>query len=575
MLKIHQKLKHSFAARFSGYLLLLVGLIFSLTFIVSFAFSNRMVKSKMEQNADLLLQLLNKEIENVLEQVQGTPDNLKNIVLSNRLQNDDFYKLTAIAVENNPFIYGSAIAFEPNYFPEQGYYFSPYSWRIEDSIHTKQLGTDHYPYFEMEWYAIPKKLNAGHWSNSYYDEEGGDVQMITYSAPIMDSTERFVGVFTADLSLSWLNELVKSKVINKQFQIVIIGRDSVVLAVQGNERDLSSSLFTYYTAIPQTGWTIFLSIPHKVMYAELSDAKIILLAIGITGLLLIFIFSIRVVKQFVKPLKHFSVSAKQIAAGRLNIPLPEIKSEDEIAELNKSFRYMQSELLHYIENLKIITAEKERIDSEIRIARELQLDMLPKRFPDEIDLYAVLRPAKFVSGDLYDFFIRKESLYFILGDVSGKGAPAALLMAVTLNMFRTISSYVAPIRDVVTLMNKVMVENNEQNMFITLFAGILDLKTGVLHYCNAGHDPAIIINNDVQYLPVIPNLPIGILSDFEYQAQEVELNYGETLILYTDVITYFTLQTNICNQSPAGFSINTWQIASIRVTIGIAILNIK
>jgi len=535
MWNFSRKIKHSFAARFSSYLLLLVGLIFSVTFIVSYLFSNRALKSKTEQNVEATLNLLTTHIENILEQVSGTPDNLKHIVFSSPLKQMDYFCLTRIAVENNPFIYGSAIAFEPNYFPTRGYYFSPYSWQRGDSIFTKQLGTTAYHYFDKEWYKLPKELQASYWSNSYYDEEGGNIQMLTYSTPLIDSSGAFAGVFTADLSLEWLNELVKSIVPHEQVSITIMGRDDAVLAVQGNNQN--EKVYVYQTEIPQTGWKIYLILPRKVMYEELFLSRIVLLIIGVAGLLLIFIFSINIVKKLIKPLKLFSVSAKQIAHGQLNITLPEINSEDEIAELNHSFRYMQSELLHYIETLKITTIEKERIDSELRVARELQMGMLPKIILHEIDLHAVLYPAKLVGGDLYDFFIRDKKLYFIIGDVSGKGVPAAILMAVTLNMFRAISSCVGSIKEIVSLMNKIVIENNEQNMFVTLFAGILDLQTGMLNYCNAGHDPSVIIRNDVQHLPVIPNLPIGVLPDFEYQSQELNLNFGETLFLYTDGIT--------------------------------------
>jgi len=557
MLNIRKKIKHSFAARFSSSLLLLVGLIFSITFLVSFLLSNSIAKSQMEVNANLTLQLLNKEIENVLEQVEGTPENLKNIVLSSRIKSDDIYKLTTIAVKNNPSIYGSAIAFEPNYFPEQGYYFSPYSWRVQDTIYTKQLGSNNYPYFDMDWYSVSQKTHAGYWSNSYYDKGGGNAQMITYSSPIIDSLKRFAGVFTADLSLIWLNELLKNKNHKKQTYIVIIGRDNTVLATQKNEEDLNPSLFSvnanfhkdsvvyfqhekeyaYYTYIPQTGWTIFFLVPTKVMYGELFLLRFALFFIGVLGLMLTFIFSVQVIKRFLKPLKHFSLSAKQIAHGQLDIALPKIKSEDEIAELSQSFSFMQSELLQYIENLKTTTAEKERVDSEIRVARELQLGMLPKKYPNEVDLYAVLHPAKLVGGDLYDFFVHEQKLYFILGDVAGKGIPAAILMAVTMIMFRSISSHTSSIDSIVKMMNKTLTENNEHNIFVTLFAGILDLKTGNLQYCNAGHDPSIIINNDAQYLQVMPNLPIGAMPDYDYRSQTLSLNYGETLFLYTDGVT--------------------------------------
>jgi sigma-B regulation protein RsbU (phosphoserine phosphatase) len=194
--------------------------------------------------------------------------------------------------------------------------------------------------------------------------------------------------------------------------------------------------------------------------------------------------------------------------------------------------------------LKSTTANKERIESELRIAQAIQMGMLPKSFPafpdrDDIALAAKIVPAKEVGGDLYDFFIENEKLYFIVGDVSGKGIPASLVMAVTCRLFRSVAAYHDKPEEIMTSLNNSLSDGNESNMFCTAFLGILDLKTGHLSYCNAGHNAPLIIedNGNVYAMKVDPNLPLGLFLGFPYEGQETQIDRNMTLYLFTDGVT--------------------------------------
>ena len=233
--------------------------------------------------------------------------------------------------------------------------------------------------------------------------------------------------------------------------------------------------------------------------------------------------------------------AKQIAKGDFNTRLPRIKTHDELRELRDSFSHLQGSLVQYIDQLKATTANKERIESELRIARDIQMGMIPKTFPafperNDISLAARLVPAKEVGGDLYDFFIENEKLYFIIGDVSGKGIPASLVMAVTCRLFRSVTMHLDKPEEIISSLNNSLSDNNETNMFCTAFLGILDLKTGKLSYCNAGHNVPYIIekNGNVSQLDAVPNLALGLLEGFPYQGQETVLDGDKMLYLYTD-----------------------------------------
>jgi sigma-B regulation protein RsbU (phosphoserine phosphatase) len=199
----------------------------------------------------------------------------------------------------------------------------------------------------------------------------------------------------------------------------------------------------------------------------------------------------------------------------------------------------QGTLQQYINELKTTTASKAAIENELKVAHDIQMAMLPKIFPpfpdrNDVDIYGMVDPAKDVGGDLFDFFIIDNKLFFCIGDVSGKGVPASLVMAVTRSLFRNISAHTAEPDSIVTALNEALTDGNEANMFVTVFVGILDLSNGLLRYCNAGHDAPMLIGQSVGLVPCDPNLPIGVLPGCKYTVQELMVEQQTTIFLYTD-----------------------------------------
>ena len=180
-----------------------------------------------------------------------------------------------------------------------------------------------------------------------------------------------------------------------------------------------------------------------------------------------------------------------------------------------------------------------RIGSELRVARRIQEEMLPKASLDRIELTArgSLTPAKEVGGDLFDYFVREEKLFFCVGDVCGKGVPAAMVMAVTHAILRMLSEQEEAPARIVGELNREACRNNATGTFVTLFLGVLDLSTGRLRYCNAGHDRPVLVGDSVEELPALANVPVGVFDDFTYQEQEVMIPAGTILFLYTDGVT--------------------------------------
>ncbi len=220
--------------------------------------------------------------------------------------------------------------------------------------------------------------------------------------------------------------------------------------------------------------------------------------------------------------------------------------------------------IHHVRKLQAINADKERIEGELNIARGIQQAMLPKIFPpfpdrQDVDIYAQLTPAREVGGDFYDFLIRDQELFFCIGDVSGKGVPAALVMAVARSTFRMLSSQESRPEQIVSAMNATMAQDNDYNMFITLFVGVLNLSTGHLRYCNAGHKAPLLIHPSASgnerngnehnslttaFLPIDNNLPVGAMPDWPYTVQETTIAPQTTLFLYTDGLTEAEAKTH-------------------------------
>jgi len=221
------------------------------------------------------------------------------------------------------------------------------------------------------------------------------------------------------------------------------------------------------------------------------------------------------------------------------------KYRDEVGRLAESFVFMRTELRKNVRELMETTAAKERIESELQIAHDIQMGILPKMFPpfperDEFDLYAILEPAKEVGGDFYDFFfIDDQRLCFVVGDVSGKGVPASLFMAVSKTLIKMEATRAIPPEEVMNRVNRNLSLDNPSLMFVTLFLGILNVHTGELEYCLGGHDPPYIIrtSGDIELLDLTDGVMLGVDKDFLYESRKTVIHKGETIFLYTDGVT--------------------------------------
>jgi sigma-B regulation protein RsbU (phosphoserine phosphatase) len=345
--------------------------------------------------------------------------------------------------------------------------------------------------------------------------------------------------YKAELSYKTLYEFLEDHDGLEDANEILSSNNGYTTVVQNNT---GTMYVLFYSSIEHTGWTLVTIMPLKVILKPVGSIIGIFGILMLIGLIIVAVICRSAIRRVTMPITQFADSADEIASGNLSVQLPTIKTKDEMLRLHNSFATMQKSLIQQIEETRSANEEKGRIESELNIARDIQMSMLPKTFPpfpdrNDIEIYGKQKPAKEVGGDLYDFYIRDEKLFFCIGDVSGKGVPASLVMAVTRTLFRTISFKEALPERIMFGINNAMAGNNESNMFVTLFLGVLDLPTGRLRYSNAGHNAPMLIGQTIGLLPCAANVPLGVQTDWKFSQQETTIDLNTCIFLYTDGLT--------------------------------------
>ncbi len=319
-------------------------------------------------------------------------------------------------------------------------------------------------------------------------------------------------------------------------------RGEVGFANAGTTLEKKGADLIYYAPVGTTGWSLIVAFSTDELVSGLINFLKKLATVILGSMIAALLITIFVVKRFTKPIRKLADAARQIGHGDFHATLPVIRSKNEIGQLAKSFALMQDELQNYIKNLQETTSAKEKIESELKVAHEIQVGMLPTHFPlrRDCDLFAILEPAKAVGGDLYDFFVMdNDHLYFAVGDVSGKGVPASLFMAITRTLLRAKAISGVPLETVFQSINEELCKDNPNMMFVTFQGAILDLKTGDVEICNAGHNLPILFRKagTANKICCKSNIPLGINDQVIYHSEKYKLEQGDMLVLYTDGIT--------------------------------------
>ena len=575
----------SFAKRLTWRIMLRMTIIMGLPMLVVFWIVFGMVTLAAVSISERILKGENEEVRRITSDLYVSAINTAPIIEENLHNPDKVQAIINRMLELNPYIRSCGINFVENYYPQKGRWFGPYAVRRDSAtIETMTLGSKNNDYLKAAWFKEALSRKEGYWGLPHIDTDSAKTSTTAYLLPIHDSRDSTVAVLSLDLSLAWLNKKIQFEHAyhdndseewkpNYNFYFFITDSTGTFVVHPDNKRIVNEKIqhfrkevndadhsFGFFSIndtkgeqfviddervivcsqpVKYTGWTIAIVIPKfitDIIGYILGGFSIIFIVIG---LLVVYFFGRRSIKKVVKPLKQLSDTADEVAKGNFKTVLPELKSHDEIHHLRDSFAQMQQSLAQYVEDMQIATAQKAAIENEMKVAHDIQMSMLPKTFPpyperNDLDIFGTLTPAKGVGGDLFDFYIRDEQLFFCIGDVSGKGVPASLFMAVTRSLFRNISQHVSEPSQIVNALNQAQSEGNDTNMFVTLFVGVLDLKTGTLRYCNAGHDAPLLLSQDVTLLPCDCNLPIGVMADFTFEQQETTLSRPTTIFLFTD-----------------------------------------
>jgi sigma-B regulation protein RsbU (phosphoserine phosphatase) len=444
---------------------------------------------------------------------------------------DSMYNVEEWVLRSHPNLLGCGIAFVPDFYPEKGRLYEPYVYRQhggqgQEVFVKKQVAGPDHDYTLSGFYKVTMKRNTTFWSYPYYDDITNS-QIVTFCRPIHNEKKDIVAVFGLDIDVKWLGDTLNYRHIypssynflltetgqliagpqhesdqkrEEMEHIIRLINDSTVqkslsnsgrstvLPIEDSDGDKGLVFYANFKGNPK--WQIALVCYDKEVYAKLNTMR------WTTGILMI--------------------------VGLLVLGLM-------ISRFAKNDRKLHQANL-----------EKERIGGELRVASQIQQNMLPQKElrVEGLELRGFLRPAKEVGGDLYDYFIRDEKLFFCIGDVSGKGAASAMMMAVAQTKFRDFSAHENNPARIMQNINVGCCQNNKTNMFVTMFIGVLDLPTGRLRYCDAGHDcPMIMAHGDWFMVDAKPNLPVGVFDDFTYSMQETQIEPNSTIFLYTDGLT--------------------------------------
>ena len=579
MRALYERIRRSLSARLSIWVVAFTALIFLASLGYMFFESRRAVRREAMRRATQVLDNTVLRVNGILDDVTIAADNLDWLVYRNMDNSEAMFDLARNLLLNNPEVSGCSISFEPDFFKERGKYFSAYAYRQESSVMTEQEGSDAYQYFYMDWYLLPKLLNQPCWTEPYLDvdeEEGWSSLVTSYCKPLTSLDGSYAGSLSVDISLSWLSEMISTVKPYENAYSIMVGRGGAFLVHPDTTKLLRQTIFTdtledpnpdvselgramlrgesgmrqmqldgkdtyvFFEPVTETGWSVAIICPERDIFGSFNRLRRIILGIVVAGLLLMFYFCFRVVSRGLDPLRQLVRQTHLISTGRFDESLPVTSRTDEIGQLTRSFSEMQTSLVSYIDELTATTASRERIEGELRIAREIQMAMVPRVFPPfpergELDLYASMTPAKEVGGDLYDYFLLQDKLYFCIGDVSGKGIPGSLLMAVSRNLFRVVARPgITPAR-IARQINETVSAENEQMMFMTMFFGRIDLKTGRMDYCNCGHNPPVLIEDGTpRFLQVKPNTPLGVCGDWEFADEHIADIRGIPMVFYTD-----------------------------------------
>lgn len=507
-------------------LILLTALLLELVAVLQYTYTRNLLIKEEERITRMELTMESDVILNTLEEAELSMRENEWSVQKSLAHPDSLFGAVGRMIRSNPSVAGACIAVMPDYYPEKGRLFEPYAHKEGGRIVVDQIAGPDHDYTLGPDFQRALREETDFWSDPYAYGTDPVQQLTTYTYPIWDRSGRLAAICGLDIDLTWLSDTLNVHPYYPSSFGFMLTRNGRLVAGPREER-VSPQTMAYVADLvmdPTVDRTI--RGRHRVNCIEFRDpvnrewAYLDFRALPRSPGWIVAEVSYR--DEVLAPVRSMMWRILLMALAGLAFVIFII---ERFARVGK--RLWESDV------------KQARIESELRIARRIQEEMLPKSLLDRADLavQGFLAPAKEVGGDLFDYFVRDEKLFFCIGDVCGKGIPAAMVMAVAHSLLRQLCEQEEDPACIVGKLNGEACRNNESGVFLTLFLGVLDLTSGRLRYCNAGHEHPLFIRDTVEELPALANVPVGAFNDFEYRGQETDVAPGAVLFLYTDGVS--------------------------------------
>ena len=430
------------------------------------------------------------------------------------------------------------------------------------------------------WYRDVRDRDVQGWSEPYRDADSGNTTVVTWAIPVHAADGRFVGAAAASVHLDFLSKAVRGVHLGASGFGVVLSRRGLLVA--HSHRDLGGGVYdplaelppdlsaliapivrrgqageSGFAAVPldgrvfrltfrpiaSPGWFLATAYAEDELLADVSRLRRTQIALAATGLAILAGAVVMLSRRITRPLKALAAGAGQLATGDLDGPLPQSASRDEVGALTAAFHHMRDSLKEYIRTLQETTAAKERLEGELKTARRIQADMLPSPTGGGgsagYELSAALVPARAVGGDLFDHFEQNRHVFFLVGDVSGKGVAAALFMARAKTLFDAVAASERDPGVVLATMNRGLCRQNESGMYVTAVCGVLDLASSTVTFATAGHEPPLLVRSDGHAVPLETEggRVLGLMEVGDYPVTSRALDAGDALVMYTDGVS--------------------------------------
>lgn len=573
-------MNNSITSRLILFLTLSVGGVIALGLLVDYRLSRAQILQQLTEESQATLADVARDLEGLLGGVEGSTRLLGSILTYRDYTPAELEQLLSDAVANNRGVFGATIALNPELVDaDDG--FAPYYFGPAQQLQRSDLTRGNTPYWERDWFSEPVAAGEPAWTEPYFDTGGAEVFMTTYSVPVYrqrDDEIQLYAVVTADITLDDLHrylgrlqlgqygvgllvshsgqvlrsrspgaqmepysELLRSPDKTRQWREIIEAATPNSAPAQNLDCELApGSCVARVTRLRHTGWALGVVYSEQDVLASLRDYEVKALAVGALTLLTMALAVSLVTRRITRPLTALAHTADGFGEGNFDIALPRVQGRDEVSRLVNSFATMKRELTRYIADLERATASRSRLEGELSAAREIQMSMLPHggeaaERGEQFALWAMVRPARTVGGDLYTYSLTGRKLFFAVGDVSDKGVPAALFMARAMSHLQLFEGRRPGA--ILAELNNALVERNDNCMFVTLIVGALDLDTLQLTFASAGHTPPILLRNGlVASLTQHSGPATGLAPDQDFPDNHLQLAPGDRLAVFTDGI---------------------------------------